>query len=245
MSKWALVTGSAQRIGREIALELARGGWDIVVHYHKSEEEAENTATEIKALKRKAHLVKINLASKRATENFIPDLVTEIGPLGALVNNASLFEPDKRAPGGSEHKMINLEAPLMLSEAFKKQLPKGKTGSIVNILDNCLPESGFAAYALSKKSLRVMTIEMARRLAPEVRVNGVAAGPVLQGVRQSADHFKRLIETTLLGNKIPPQAVASAVRMLLENPSITGEILHVDGGIRLKNTPSMMRAMAS
>jgi enoyl-[acyl-carrier-protein] reductase (NADH) len=73
-----------------------------------------------------------------------------------------------------------------------------------------------------------------------VRVNGVAAGPVLQAPKQSADHFKRLIDTTLLKAQIEPEAIAAAVRFLIENPSITGEILHIDGGIRLKNTPSML-----
>jgi len=244
MSKWILVTGSAQRIGRAIALELAHGGWDIVVHYNKSEAQAEETVAQIKAMKRKVHLAKCNFTNKRDTQNFISKLVEEIGWLAGLVNNASLFAPDSLAPGGTEHKAVNLEAPLMLSDAFKKQLPKGKTGAIVNILDSCMPESGFSAYAQSKKSLRVMTIEQARRLAPEVRVNGIAAGPVLPSPRQSPEHFKRLIETTLLKTQTSPEAVAKTVRLMIENPSITGEILHVDGGIRLQNTPSMLHLQA-
>src|SRR4029078_1405651 len=96
MSKWVLVTGSAQRIGREIAIELAKGGWDVVIHYNKSQEEAEETAQLIKSLKRKAHVAKANFTNKRQTEEFIPELVKEIGPLMALVNNASLFGPDSR-----------------------------------------------------------------------------------------------------------------------------------------------------
>ena len=238
--KWVLVTGAAQRIGRAIALELAAGGYDIAVHYNKSEKEAEKTVELVKELQRKAQAVKANFTAKRQTENLIPNLVKEIGPLTALVNNASLFMPDKAAPGGRDHKMVNLEAPLILCEAFKKQIPNGKTGAIVNVLDGCMPETGFGFYADSKKSLRVMTIEMARRAAPDVRVNGVALGPVLAAAKQSADHFQRLIETTLLRTQIQPQAAAQAVRFLLDNPSITGEIVHVDGGIRLKNTPSMM-----
>jgi NAD(P)-dependent dehydrogenase (short-subunit alcohol dehydrogenase family) len=245
MSKWALVTGSAQRIGRVIALELAAAGWDIVVHYNSSADEAGETANKIKALNRKAHPVKVDFSNKRQTENCIPDLVKEIGPLAALVNNASLFEPDSRAPGGSKHKSINFEAPLLLIEAFRKQLPKGAAGSVVNILDGSLPEVGFNAYTQSKKSLRVMTIELARRMAPHVRVNGVAPGPTLLGPRQSAEHFKKLVAATLLKTDIAPESIASTVRLLIENPSITGEILHIDGGIRLLNTPSMTRALAS
>ena len=120
-------------------------------------------------------------------------------------------------------------------------MPKGQRGAIVNILDGCPPMSGFHAYTQSKKSLRVMTIELARRLAPDVRVNGVAPGPTLLATRQTADHFKRLVAGTLLKTEITPEAVASAVRLLIDNPSITGEILHVDGGIRLINTPAMSR----
>jgi len=245
MSKWVLVTGSAQRIGRAIALDLAHAGWNIVVHYNKSQTEAEETVAQIQAAKRKTHLVKVNFANKRQTEEFIPALVKEIGPLSALVNNASLFAPDAQSPGGHEHKAVNLEAPLILSDAFKKQIPKGKTGAIVNILDSCPPEPGFAAYNQSKKSLRVMTIEQARRLAPEVRVNGIAVGPALPSVRQTPENFQRLIGTTLLKTQTQPESVAAAVRLMLENPSITGEILHVDGGIRLINTPSMLHLQAA
>jgi NAD(P)-dependent dehydrogenase (short-subunit alcohol dehydrogenase family) len=245
MSKWALVTGSADRIGRVIALDLAEAGWDIVVHYNSSTDKAEDTAKKIKALKREAHVVQADFSDKRQSEECIPSLVKDIGSLSALVNNASLFEPDSASPGGREHKSVNFEAPLLLAEAFRKQLPKGTQGAVVNILDGNMPSSGFNAYTQSKKSLRVMTIELARRMAPDVRVNGVAPGPTLISSRQSAAHFKKLVASTLLRTEVSPQSVASAVRLLIENPSITGEILHIDGGIRLLNTPSMTRAMAS
>jgi NAD(P)-dependent dehydrogenase (short-subunit alcohol dehydrogenase family) len=242
MSKWVLVTGAAKRIGHAIALELAEHDWNVIVHYNKSVEDAEQTAKEIEKMGHKARAVPCNFTNKKQTENFIPSLVKESGPLAALVNNASLFEPDARAPGGHDHKTINVEAPMILSEAFRKQVPPGASGAIVNILDGCVPEIGFAAYGESKKALRAMTIEMARRFAPSVRVNGVAAGPVLQGQRQSPEHFKKLVEATLLKTAITPQAVAAAVRFLLENPSISGENLHIDGGIRLRNTATLARA---
>jgi NAD(P)-dependent dehydrogenase (short-subunit alcohol dehydrogenase family) len=244
MSKWALVTGGAHRIGRAIALELADAGWDIIVHYNKAAEKAEETAKKIRAIKCDAHVVQLDLSKKKETEEFIPSLAREIGAITALVNNASLFEPDAQAPGGYEHKLINVEAPLALAEALRKHLPKGSQGAVVNILDGGLPISGFNAYTQSKKSLRVMTIEMARRMAPDVRVNGVAPGPTILGLRQTEAHFKQRVQSTLLKTEISPQSVASAVRLLIENQSITGEILHVDGGIRLLNTPSMARAAA-
>jgi NAD(P)-dependent dehydrogenase (short-subunit alcohol dehydrogenase family) len=243
--KWALVTGAAQRIGRAIALELAAGGWDIAVHYNNSAEEAEATVAKIKLLKRKAIAIKCDFTNKRETEGFVASVAEAIGaPLAALVNNASLFQPDASAPGGHKQKAVTLEAPLLLIDAFRKQLPRGSKGAVVNILDGCMPSAGFHAYTQSKKSLRVLTIEQARRLAPDVRVNGVAPGPVLPGTRQSAAHFKEMLGATLLKTEISPQSIASAVRLLLENPSITGEILHIDGGIRLQNTPAIASRMA-
>jgi NAD(P)-dependent dehydrogenase (short-subunit alcohol dehydrogenase family) len=236
MNRWVLVTGAGKRIGRAIALELAGHEWNVVVHYNKSATEAKQTAAEIKKAGVKAHLVAVDFTDKRAVENMLPALVAEIGPLAALVNNASLFEPDSAAPGGSQFKTVNYEAPRLLSEGFKKQIPPGSKGAIVNMLDGCMPDIGFSAYKQAKKSLRTLTLEMAYRFGPAVRVNGVAPGPVLPAARQSGEHFKRMIAATPLKSEIKLEDIAATVRFLIENPSITGEILHVDGGIRLKNT---------
>ncbi len=236
MSKWALVTGSAKRIGRGIALDLAEKGWNVVVHYHKSANEAKQTAAEIKKIGTKAHLAEVDFTNKRAIENLLQSLAAEVGPITALVNNASFFEPDSHAPGGSQYKAVNFEAPRLLSESFRKLLPPGSQGAIVNMLDGCMPDIGFSAYKQAKKALRTLTLEMAYRFAPDVRVNGVAPGPVLPAPRQSPEHFKRMVAATPLKTEIQLQDVAATVCFLIENPSITGEILHVDGGIRLKNT---------
>lgn len=240
MSKWVLVTGSAKRIGRAIAHELAKGGWDIVIHYHNSKTEAQETAKEIKARGRDVHLAEIDFCNKRAVENLIPSLAKSIGPLTALVNNASLYAPDSKAPGGHQHRAVTYEAPRILCEAFRKQLPAGQSGAIVNILDNCPPELGFSAYTLSKKALREMTLELAYRYAPQIRINGVALGPALPGERQSPDSFKRLVKATLMQKEVTPEAVAMTVRFLIDNPAIVGEIVYIDGGIRLKNMSGMV-----
>lgn len=245
MSKWILVTGGARRIGRAIALEMAAAGWDVILHYHKSRDAAQKTADEIKARGVKVNLAAADFSNKRDVENLIPALVKDTGPLLALVNNASLFEPDSHSPGGSQHKAINAEAPRVLSEAFRKQVPAGQTGAIVNLLDSCAPEINFTAYYQSKKSLRAYTLEMAHRFAPNVRVNGIAPGPVLPSARESQEHFKRQIASTLLQKEITLESIAMTVRFLIENPSITGEILHVDGGVRLKNTPLPLGARAN
>ncbi|HUY68458.1 MAG TPA: SDR family NAD(P)-dependent oxidoreductase [Alphaproteobacteria bacterium] len=234
--KWVLVTGAAKRIGRAIAIELAQGGWNVVVHYNRSASEAKETAAEIKKHDVKAHLMQVDFTDRRAVETMLPSLAAEIGPIAGLVNNAGFFEPDSAVPGGSEFKMVNFEAPRLLCENFKKLLPPGQRGAIVNMLDGCMPDIGFSAYKQAKKALRVLTLELAHRFAPDVRVNGVAPGPVLPAARQSAENFRRLVDATPLKAEIRVEDVATTVRLLLENPSITGEILHIDGGVRLKNT---------
>jgi NAD(P)-dependent dehydrogenase (short-subunit alcohol dehydrogenase family) len=236
MTRWVLITGAGKRIGRAIALELAAHDWNIALHYHKSAIEAKQLAGEIKKAGAKSHLIAVDFTDKRAVENMMPSLWAEIGSLAALVNNASFFEPDSAAPGGNQFKMVNFEAPRLLSESFKKLLPPGQKGAIVNVLDGCMPDIGFSAYKQSKKSLRALTLEMAYRFAPDIRVTGVAPGPVLPAARQSEEHFKRLVGAMPLKSKIELEDIATTVRFLLENPSITGEILHVDGGIRLNNT---------
>jgi NAD(P)-dependent dehydrogenase (short-subunit alcohol dehydrogenase family) len=235
MKGWALITGSARRIGHAIALELAAAGFDIVVHYNRSHAEAEQLAHEIEKSGRKAALAEINLENAQLVEKLIPYVTAELGPLAALVNNASLFEPDASDPDDARHNAINVTAPRILSEAFFQANTKqtGATPVIVNMLDADHSIPGFMAYARSKQTLAAFTLDMARRFAPHVRVNGIAPGPVLPSPRQSAEHFGKLIQATPMQTRIAPQSIAASVRFLIENPFITGEIIHVDGGIHL------------
>jgi NAD(P)-dependent dehydrogenase (short-subunit alcohol dehydrogenase family) len=228
-----LVTGAAKRIGRVIALEMAQTGWDVVVHYNASRAEAEETVRLIQASGRKAYIVQADLADGESVENLIPSIRTETGPLTVLVNNASLFERDENDPGGARHAQVNFEAPCLLSEQFLLQLPAGKTGAIVNLLDAGPIPAFFSAYLASKDNLRTATLAMARRMAPRVRVNGVAPGPTLMNTRETREHFERLAAAMPLGIEPSPQAVAATVLFLIKNPAITGEILHVDGGMHL------------
>ena len=242
MSEWALVTGAARRIGRAIALEMAARGWNVAVHYRTSRIDAEKTAGDIRALGREACLAEIDLANGGAVARLIPALAEEIGPLAALVNNASLFESDSRAPAGDLLNAVNFEAPRILGETFRAQVPHGKQGAIVNIVDDTPPEAGFDAYARSKRALRDMTVEMALRFAPHVRVNGISPGSILPSTKQSQEHFRKLVAASPMRAEIPPQAIAAAVRFLIESPAITGEILHVDGGAHLRGHPGEKNA---
>jgi NAD(P)-dependent dehydrogenase (short-subunit alcohol dehydrogenase family) len=233
-NKWALVTGAAKRIGRVIALELAAQGWNIIVHYNRSMEKATSLAEEIIELGQKAVLAELDLTRADLVVKLIPSLAAELGPLSGLVNNASLFEPDRNDPEGQMHMAINADAPRILSECFFRQIPESAAGAIVNILDGLPPENGFDAYNKSKQGLKAHTLGMAVRFAPKVRVNGIAPGAVLPNARQSQKHFEAQIGTTLLKAAVTPEDIACAVGFLLSSPAITGEILHVDSGRHLQ-----------
>lgn len=237
-NSWVLVTGAAQRIGRAIALELASAGWNIIVHFNKSHEKALNTARDIEALGQQACLAELDLADLSHVKRLIPALCAELGPIAALVNNASVFLPDKSEPNFAMHMTINTEAPHILSQIFKKQASKKTSPVIVNILDADPTAPAFSFYNASKKALREMTLDMAKRFAPDLRVNGVALGPILIGPRQSNAHWQKLIQKTPLQKTITPQVVASTVRFLIETSSITGAIVPVDGGLHLKSKKS-------
>jgi len=223
MKGWALVTGASKRIGRAIALDLAAHGWDIVVHYNRSIDEAQKLAEEICALGREACLAEIDLANAALAENLIPSLAEEIGMIDALVNNAALFEPDEADPEGTRHFAINADAPRLLSKAFRDHLPNSERGVIVNLLDATPPPPNFSAYTKSKQFLTDMTRNMAKSFAPQVRVNGVAPLYVLPSPRQSEEAFKKMAGN----NIVTPEQVARAVRQLLESPAVTGEIVNV------------------
>ncbi len=223
MAQWALVTGAGKRIGREIALDLAAHGWDIVVHYHRSAKEAEQLANEIQDMGQLACLAEIDLADAASTEKIIPSLTKELGAINALVNNAALFEPDITDPDGSRHWAVNADAPRILGKAFRDCLPKGERGIIINLLDATPMPDNFSAYDKSKKFLSKMTLNMAKSFGPRIRVNGVAPLYVLPSARQSEENFRKLA-----GNKIvSPKKVAEAVRQLIETPAATGEIVTV------------------
>ncbi len=233
MNKWVLVTGAAKRIGRATALGLAKSDWNVVIHYNRSQAAAMKLADEIKSLGRKVLLAEIDLLNLKLVQNLIPSLNAEIGPLSALVNNASLFELDENDPDGSEHMTINAEAPRLLSEVFCQQISTENTGVIVNLLDSCTPSKGFHAYIRSKQALKAQTLKMALQCGPKVRINGVAPGPVFPGLRESVAHFESLYLSTPLRAQVKPENITATISFLIENSSITGEIIHTDSGAHL------------
>jgi NAD(P)-dependent dehydrogenase (short-subunit alcohol dehydrogenase family) len=228
--KHVLITGAAQRVGRVMALTLAESGWDVTLHYRNSATEAETLANNIRALGRNVFLVRADLEKPEEVETIFPALCA---PLTALINNASLFEPNASDPDGTRHHQINFEAPVRLTQLMREQCVEGEDSSVLHILDGTKPPPFLSSYTESRKALALALPEQARAFAPYLRVNGLALGPTLRNPRESTEHFDSLIAATPLKRATTPQEVARAALLLLASPAITGEILPVDGGHHL------------
>jgi NAD(P)-dependent dehydrogenase (short-subunit alcohol dehydrogenase family) len=237
--KAVLVTGAAKRLGRAIALDLARHGWSVAIHYNSSEKEARATAADAATAGVKVALLKADLGRESETATLIERAAAELGPLTGLVNSASLFENDDwysvTRESWDKHMETNLRAPFVLAQAFARQVPRDSHGAIVNLIDQRVlkPTPQFLSYSLSKASLKWLTTTLAQALAPRVRVNAVAPGPTIINARQSAADFVRQRDATVLGRGAEPQDVCDAVRYLLEACAVTGQMLAVDGGQHL------------
>jgi NAD(P)-dependent dehydrogenase (short-subunit alcohol dehydrogenase family) len=234
-----LVTGAAKRLGKAIALDLARHGWNVAVHYHTSEAEARATALEAAAAGAKVAIFKADLSHEEETAALIGRACAELGPLTALINNASLFEKDDwnsvTRASWDRHMETNLRAPFVLAQDFARQLPDDVQGAIVNLSDQRMlkPTPQFMSYSLSKAGLRWLTVTLAQALAPRVRVNAVGPGPTMINARQSPADFERQRTATVLGRGPEPQDVCDAVRYLLEATSVTGQMIATDAGQHL------------
>ncbi len=237
--KNVLVTGAAKRLGRAIALDLAAAGWNVAIHYHGSGEDAESAAVEARARGVKAATLKSDLSQEDQTATLLARAATAIGPLTALINSASLFENDDWQSASrqswDDHIETNLRSPLVLSQAFGKQLPDGETGNIINIVDQRVlkPTPQFLSYSLSKAGLYWLTTTLAQGMGPRIRVNAVGPGPTIRNARQSEEDFARQREATILKRGAEPADICAAIRYLLDAPAVTGQMLAVDGGQHL------------
>ncbi|WP_076363673.1 SDR family oxidoreductase [Phaeovulum vinaykumarii] len=251
----ALVTGGARRLGRAMVLELARRGHDVAIHYAGSAVEAEETAAEARALGVRAITLHADLLDEGQTTALIPAAAAELGPLGVLVNNASIFEYDNFRTATREswdrHIGSNLRAPFVLTQGFAAQAPAAQIVNgepmaralIVNMIDQRVrkltPE--FATYTIAKMGLWALTQTAAQGLAPDIRVNAIGPGPTLQGGRQSAEHFARQRAATVLGRGADPADICAALGYFLDAPAVTGQLLCIDGGQHLGwQTPDIL-----
>ena len=242
-----LVTGAAKRLGRSIALALAASGWQVAVHYRSSEQDAIDTVAECARLSagQSAHFDG-DFDDEAAVRALVPRVVERFGALDAVVNNASLFEHDNAATLGfaslEKHLRSNAGAPVLLAQALHEHLQARTAageadaqGAVVNLLDQKLwnQNPDFMSYTLSKAALEAAGTMLALALAPRVRVVGVAPGLTLTSHMLSDEKFAQLHALSPLGRSSTPEDVAATVRFALENRSITGTTLMVDGGQHL------------
>jgi NAD(P)-dependent dehydrogenase (short-subunit alcohol dehydrogenase family) len=239
MKKTALITGAAKRIGRQLALDLADAGYDIAVHCNASLLEAEEVAAAVRAKGRSAIVIAADLAREESPRRIMEEAVAGLGVIGVLINNASLFEEDDLDSMTGEswqlHQDINLRAPIMLAQAFARQLPEGASGNVINLIDQRVWKLNpqFFSYTISKAGLWTATRTLAQALAPHVRVNAIGPGPALPSARMDDAAFRRQGELTLLKRGTSPAEISAAVQFILSQPALTGQMIALDGGQHL------------
>ena len=241
-----LVTGAAKRLGRSIALTLAAGGWQVAVHYRSSQQDAMDTVAACAQLTRGSALFDADFEDETAVRALLPRVVAHFGHVDAVVNSASLFEHDNAETFGfaalEKHLRSNTATPVLLAQALHQhvadRVAAGEAdaqGAVVNLLDQKLwnQNPDFVSYTLSKAALEAAGTMLALALAPRVRVVGVAPGLTLTSHMLSDDKFAQLHALSPLGRSSTAEDVAATVKFALENRSITGTTLMVDGGQHL------------
>lgn len=239
----ALITGAARRIGRAIALDLASHGWDIAVHHRTAGDEAQQLVALILRRGRRAVALQADLAEEAQAASLVAQAAERLGPISLLVNNAAIFERDEPltadAASWQRHMAINLRAPLVLTQGLLGQLPAGDPQSapanIVNLIDqrvlNLTPH--YTSYSVSKAGLWALTRHLALGLAPRVRVNAIGPGIVLAPPGAPKDSLDAMRRAMPLQRGASPDEVCAAVRFILATPSLTGQMITLDGGQHL------------
>jgi pteridine reductase len=233
-----LVTGAGQRVGRAIAVHLADRGYDVALHHHRSAEGARDAAADCTAAGARAECFGADLADPSNAGALIASVAGAFGHLDALVNSAAIMMTtplDSVAPAEWDQIFaVNLRAPFFLSLAAHRAMSGG--GAIVNIADHLAEESspGLVPHGISKAAVVAMTTHLAVQFAPRIRVNAVSPGAVLPPEGWPAAARDRFVRDTPLGRIGTPRDVAGAVEYLLSAPYVTGHVLVVDGGRRLR-----------
>jgi NAD(P)-dependent dehydrogenase (short-subunit alcohol dehydrogenase family) len=249
IQKIALVTGAAKRLGKAIAIGLAKDGWDVAIHYGNSKDAAAETVQEILATGQRGVALQADLSDEKQASQLIARCAEALGTPTCLVNNASLFQYDVASSFSyaalDRHMTTNVAAPLILSRDLYRQHAKLKiaggevpSGVIINLLDQKLANLNpdFLSYTLSKAALHSATTLLAQSFAPILRVVGVAPGITMVSGDQSEDGFVKAHAMTPLGKSSAPEDIAGAVVYLAKSNAITGTTLYVDGGQHLLST---------
>lgn len=234
-----LITGSARRIGRAIAQDLAKNGWQVCIHYRRSADEAEALVADIHQAGGSAVALGADLAVEADVASLVPRCTEALGTPICLINNASEFLVDTVATMATEtwdtHLDINLKAPVLLAKSLFLALPEDVEGNVINIIDQRVWKltPDFFSYTISKAGLWTATRTLAQALAPRVRVNAIGPGPVLKSIHQTEDEFAREAASTLLNRGPSLEEIGAAVRFILASPSLTGQMIALDGGQHL------------
>lgn len=234
--KKALITGGAVRLGKEIVLELAREGVEIIVHYNKSKDEADKLLKNLREENVRSWKISADFRKKDQTKSLISRAKKRAGDIDFLINNASIFPVSKFEDFSfselEENILVNSWAPFQLSRSFVREFDSGK---IVNILDTRIKgyDWNHAAYILSKKMLAQLTRMMALQYAPKFSVNGISPGIILPPEDADESFFEKYENRIPLHRRGHPADIAQTVLFLLKSEFITGEIISIDGGRHL------------
>jgi NAD(P)-dependent dehydrogenase (short-subunit alcohol dehydrogenase family) len=234
-----LVTGAGRRLGRTIALDLAARGWRVGIHYGASAADALALVGDIARKGGQAAAFAADLGRLDALEPLIAACAEALGPPTCLINNAARFAWDtlETLDGASwqAHLDVNLRAPVFLTKAFAKALPEESSGNVINLIDQKVlrPDPEYFSYTIAKAALWTATQTMAQALAPRIRVNAVAPGPVLKSEGQSQAEFELECRKTLLHRGVGAADLTAAIRFLLEAKSVTGQMIALDAGQHL------------
>ena len=236
--KVALVTGGAHRVGKAITMMLAKAGAHVVVNYYSASTEAEQTVAEAQALGVHARAIQCDVAEWTEVQSMADTIIEEFGGVDIIVNSASLFDkmPFPTDDLSTWHRVtaVSIDGPFYVCNALAPSMLARGGGSIVNIVDLSAwePWVNFTAHSVSKAALLAFTKQLALELAPTIRANAVAPGPVLPPPNYDEKQAEKTARRTLLRRWGTPEDVAFAVRYLLEAEYVTADVITVDGGER-------------
>ncbi len=248
--KTALITGGAKRLGRAISKELASSGYNIIVHYNRSEDDANSLKEELTELGVDVYLLQADLLNDNETLSLFENCKKLTRrPINCLVNNASIFEYDNIETATLEswdrHQKSNLQVPFFLTQKFAQQAPEpekldnGELESkscIINIIDQRVQNltTDFTTYTLAKSALWTLTRISAKALAPKIRVNAIGPGPTLKAEFQSISNYKKQRLSTPLKRGSSTGEICATIKYFVDNPSVSGQLICADGGQNLQ-----------
>jgi len=247
MNKSILITGSSQRIGKGLCLYFAKMGWNIAIHFNKSKKQANILKREIERYGVKCICIQSNLLNVKTIKKIITTTNKKLGNINCIINNASIFNNDDilnfNEKSWNDHIKINLLAPAIFIKEFSKIKNLSENKSIINILDQRIFKLTpyFFSYTISKTGLHTITKTAAMKLAPAIRVNAIAPGPVLKNKRQTQKHFSKQSKNTLLGKAVKIEDICKTAYLLANSETITGQVIAVDSGQSLNwKTPDII-----